>query len=304
MRLRNSEIQLNAKQTLIMKPFIFLLFLTCPFLSFSQNGIYLPSGKKLPYNNISINGVKDSLGIKEVETVLTPYGEVFYKKLTDKPVFLIFSKKEDLTKIPLMLKHYNYNKYLYSYSYYFDLKKMMEEGKLSKSYLLDALGKPSLSTTTEEGRDLWIFRKHNARILFENDLATEVDVINYRAFDLHQLAIFDFAVNGESYSMGFDITLLNLSKKTIKYIYITVTATNPVDDKVGTKTVRAIGPIKPNDTGHYNFENTFYSSTAEYLSLDNIKVQYMGGAIKMFNKTQITSIRSTDWEEVGNRPIE
>lgn len=104
MRLRNSEIQLNAKQTLIMKTFIFLLFSTCPFLSFSQNGIYLPSGKKLPYKNISINGVKDSLGIKELETVLTPYGEVFYKKLTDKPMFLIFSKKVDLTKIRLMLK--------------------------------------------------------------------------------------------------------------------------------------------------------------------------------------------------------
>ncbi|WP_316848906.1 hypothetical protein [Pedobacter agri] len=287
-----------------MKKLSFILLLLLPIFGFSQNSIYLPSGKKLPYKNISINGIRDSLGLKAVEGVSNTYGEVYYKKLTNTPVFLFFTKKDDLTKLPIMLKAYNYNKYIYSYSYYFDLKSMMEDGTLTKSYLLDAFGKPSLSSTTEEGREFWIFKKNNARIDFEDDRAIKIDVINYRAYDLHQLAIIDFEVTGASYSMGFDIAFLNLSKKTIKYIYLTVTATNPVDDRIGTKTVRAIGPIKPNDSGSYSFENTFYSSSAEYLSMDQIKIQYMDGTIKLLNKAQITSIRSMDWEEIGNRPLE
>lgn len=287
-----------------MKKFLLVLLALYPGLSFSQHGIYLPTGKKLPFKNISINGIRDSLKLKEVEGVSNPYGEVYYKKLTDTPVFLFFTKEDDLSKIPLMLKHYNYNKYIHSYSYYFDLKSMMEDGTLTKAYLLDAFGKPSIESKTEDDKEFWVFKNRNARIEFENGLASKIDVINYRAYDLYQLAVTDFGVTGESYSMGFDITFLNLSRKTIKYIFITVTATNPVDDKVGTKIVRGIGPIKPNDTGSYNFQNTFYSSTAEYLSLDNIKIQYMDGTIKLLNKSQIKSIRSTDWEEVGKRTIE
>ncbi|WP_316799715.1 hypothetical protein [Pedobacter frigidisoli] len=287
-----------------MKTISFLTLVILPFCCFSQNAIYLPSGRKLPYKNISINGIRDSLDLNEVEGVSNPYGEVYYKKLTNTPVFLFFNKKDDLTKIPLMLKAYDYPKHIYSYSYYYDLKSMMEKGTLTKSYLLDAFGKPSLESHTDEGQEFWVFKKNNARIEFENDQATKIDVINYRAYDLHQLAIFDFSVTGKSYAMGFDITFLNLGKKTIKYIHITVTATNPVDDKIGTKTLRAIGPVKPNDSGSYSFENTFYSSTAEYLSLDSIKIQYMDGTIRLLSKSQIKSIRSTDWEEVGNRTLD
>ncbi len=286
-----------------MKQFIIAFLALIPTTAFCQHSAYLPSGKKLPYKHFSINSLRDSLKLGILEGTFTPYGEVYYKKLTNKPVFLFFSKKDDLSKIPIMLKHYNYNKYLYSYDYYYDLKSMIEDNTLTKSYLLDAFGQPSIEATSEDGIPYWIFKHHNLRVEFENDLPKKADVINYRAYDLHQLAIIDYSITGESYSIGFDISFLNMSKKTIKYLYMTVTATNPVDDKIGTKTVRAIGPIKPNDSGSYNFENTFLSSSAQYLSLDAIKVQYMDGSIKLLSKSQVTSIQSTDWEEVGNRTI-
>ena len=47
-------------------------------------------------SNISllcINGIEDSLKLKEVEGVSNQYGEVYYKKLTNTPVFLVLFKK-------------------------------------------------------------------------------------------------------------------------------------------------------------------------------------------------------------------
>ncbi|MOA26482.1 hypothetical protein D3C78_1472790 [compost metagenome] len=68
-----------------MKKILLVLLLLSPTLAFCQ-GIYLPNGKRLPYKNISINGIKDSLKLKEVEGVSNQYGEVYYKKLTNTPV--------------------------------------------------------------------------------------------------------------------------------------------------------------------------------------------------------------------------
>ena len=282
---------------------LFLLLLLVPTYGFSQFNIYLPNGKKLPYKNISINGLTDSLKLKKVEGVSNPYGEVFYKKLTNIPVFLLFSKKDDVTKIPAMLKFYNYNKYIYSYSYYFDLKSMMQDKSLTKEYLLEAFGKPSATIQEGEKKESWVFKNNNAKIEFDNDSIAKVDVINYKAYELHKLAITNFEITGEEYSLGFDISILNLNKKTIKYIFLTVTAVNPVDDKIGTKTVRAIGPVRQNQSSTYNFENIFYTSTGEYLILDQIKIQFMDGSVKQLNKGQIRSLTSNDWEEIGNRTL-
>lgn len=113
-----------------------------------------------------------------------------------------------------------------------------------------------------------------------------------------------YSVIGSDYAIGFDISINKLAKKTIKYIFITVTATNPVDDKVGTKTVKAVGPIKANDTGFYEFENIIYSKTAQYLTLDLIKVEFMDGTLKVIPKSEIQKIKLQDWEEIGNTTID
>ncbi|NQX38781.1 hypothetical protein SAMN05421820_101816 [Pedobacter steynii] len=250
--------------------------------------------------------MKDSLGISDVDVVSTSYGEVMYQRLTNKPVFLLLNKKEFVSKIPIMLKKYDYNDYIYSYSFYAELKRHLDSGQLTKAFLTETFGKVSREIEEEDGIKNLIFRKNNAKISFDGDSAVKVDVINYRAYDLHKTAILEYKVTGEDYSIGFDITISNLSdsEKTIKYVYITVTARNPVSDKIGTKTVRAIGPIKSGDYGDYSFENTFYSSTAKYLSLDAIKIQYMDGSIKLLNKAQTRAITTVDWEEEGNRTLD
>jgi|GEM_PF-3085989 len=291
-------------------PLLATLFGLFSILTLSTNvkaqwNAYYPDGKKINIKFTTINSLKDSLGLFDIEIVSTSYGEVFYKKFTNKPVFVFLNKKEYVPKIPVMLQKYDYGKYLNSYSYYADLKRLMESGKLTKSFLGDVFGYEGSEEEEEDGMKSLTYRKNNAVVYFKGDSAVKVNVINYRSIDLHKTALFDYKVTGENYSIGFDISVVNLTKsaKTIKYIYFTVTATNAVDDKIGTRTVRGIGPIKPGDIGSYNFEDTFYSKTAEYLSLDAIKIQYMDGTIKLLNKSQIQSIKYMDWEEEGNRTL-
>jgi len=280
-------------------PYILLIFITNLWAQFD---VYYPNGKKIEIKFETIGQLLDSLGIKESDSHSNDYGVAYYKRLTNKPIFILFLEKPNISKIKDIISAYDYKKYLYSYSYYYDLKDMIKEGSLTKDYLFDAFGKPD-EIQREAKKETLIFKNYNAKIIFENDVAKTADVINYKALDKNKFAIISYDVTGSDYTIGFDISLLNLSDKTIKYTFITVTATNPVNDKIGTKTVKAIGPIKSNETGSYEFEDTFYSNTAQYLGIDKIKIQYMDGTTRNISKSEIKNITIENWEEVGNRVV-
>lgn len=90
---------------------------------------------------------------------------------------------------------------------------------------------------------------------------------------------------------GVNVTfsLNNLSDKTIKYIVLTVTPYNAVDDSVrseignkSTTQIRATGPIeisKKGDVKSFNVENIWYNSTIKYCKIDSVKIEYMDGEI-------------------------
>jgi hypothetical protein len=102
---------------------------------------------------------------------------------------------------------------------------------------------------------------------------------------------------------GFKTTIVNPKEdKTIKYIWFTLVAFNPVDDVVGTKTIQAIGPVYPLKTADYSFEIVFKSSVIEYCKITNIKLQYMDGTTHIFNKSQVETIftRSMIFKEYLN----
>lgn len=79
---------------------------------------------------------------------------------------------------------------------------------------------------------------------------------------------------------GYSVIVLNLSSKTVKYIWFTIKGINPVGDLVATKTVKGVGPIKTNTEGEYNFDYVWLSDLVETTKLLSIKVQYMDGSIK------------------------
>jgi hypothetical protein len=90
---------------------------------------------------------------------------------------------------------------------------------------------------------------------------------------------------------GFKVSIFNCkNSKTIKYTWFTLTAYNPVDDIVGTKTLQAIGPVYPLKIAEYAFESVFLSKIVDYIKISGIKIQYMDGSVLVFNKSQIESI--------------
>jgi len=79
---------------------------------------------------------------------------------------------------------------------------------------------------------------------------------------------------------GYAFTPINTSKKTIKYIWVTIKGINPVNDVVGSKTVKCIGPLEPNNEAEYSFDYTWYTDTVETCKITSIKIQYMDNSIK------------------------
>ncbi len=285
------------------KIYLFLILSLLTVSGYGQFSAFYPDGKKITIKFNTIRELLDTLGIQEADSYSHKYGHVYFKRLSNKPIFILFLEKDYPEKIKEIISSYNlkYNRYLYSYPYYYDLKDMIKNHTLTQEYLLDIFKEPDIRAKNDEDKEYWIYNNYNVKITFDWNIANLADVINYNAFKRNQLAISSFNVTGSDYAIGFNISLTNFSSKTIKYVFITVTATNPVDDKVGTKIVKAVGPIKQTDIGSYEFDDIIYSRSAKYLSIDLIKIQYMDGAIKTIPKSEIQNIRLMDWEEVGNR---
>jgi hypothetical protein len=266
------------KKTLYFVPLIFLTLQSFAQIS-DDIAAYYPDGKRINFK----------------------LGQVYFKKLSNKPIFILFIDKKSPMKIKEILNSYDYSKYLNSYTYYWDLKDMIKRGVLTKDYLQDIFKDPDSKGKEDDGLEYWIYKNYNVKIIFDGNMSKSADVINYKAFQRNEMAVPIFEVTGSDYTIGCNISLTNFGKKIIKYVFITVTATNPVDDKVGTKTVKAVGPIKPSETGTYEFSDIIYSRTARYLTIDNIKIQYMDSSIKIISKNEAQSIKITDWEEIGKR---
>lgn len=97
------------------------------------------------------------------------------------------------------------------------------------------------------------------------------------------IAIKDWSFYDESdytSGTGYSISFRNLEKKTIKYVTLTLKALNPVNDLVGIKSVKCVGPIKQNETGKYDFNYVWHSDLVDTVILTGIKIQYMDGSFK------------------------
>jgi hypothetical protein len=116
---------------------------------------------------------------------------------------------------------------------------------------------------------------------------------NYYNLLKNGIGLSDFRVYDNDNSVGFSINFTNMHKlkKVIKYIYITITAINPVGDIVGIpKKFTCVGPIKYEETSSIKFENAFYSKIIETLEITNIKVEYMDKTTVIYNSKMIEKI--------------
>jgi len=98
---------------------------------------------------------------------------------------------------------------------------------------------------------------------------------------------------------GFIVRFINGADKPIKYATFKIIAFNPVNDPVGTKEVKCIGPIAPLDNKEYHFDYVFFSKVTDHYSIPTVKIQYMDNSIitipgenllKRFSKTEMDKL--------------
>jgi len=102
------------------------------------------------------------------------------------------------------------------------------------------------------------------------------------------IAIIDWNISDESEyteGTGFDIKIYNPTKKTIKYIWVSMVGKNPVGDPVVSRgksivMVKCIGPILPEEEDQWDFEYVWFSDLVTTAKITKIKVQYMDGTFK------------------------
>lgn len=124
-----------------------------------------------------------------------------------------------------------------------------------------------------------------------------------KAFDAparHGVSVLDFSVYDESEyteATGFKLRVFNPTKKTIKYIRVDLVGMNAVDDPVrdryagsAIKRVRGIGPIAPQSTGSYTFENLWFTDTVEWPKLVSLRVDYMDGSSKTIKNLKLVQV--------------
>ena len=75
-----------------------------------------------------------------------------------------------------------------------------------------------------------------------------------------------------------------------KYLWVTVTAYNRVNDVIGTKTVQLIGPIDPGDAATGSFDDVMYSKVFHSGKIVRVKIQFMDGAIKEYSGKALHTI--------------
>jgi hypothetical protein len=104
------------------------------------------------------------------------------------------------------------------------------------------------------------------------------------------LVILDWSFYDESeYTEGtsIKISVINPTKKNIKYLWFTFSGYNAVDDLIidtikgkSKVTVKGVGPISPSESGDYEYDYVWHTDLVQRVKIDQVKVQFMDGSFK------------------------
>lgn len=96
-----------------------------------------------------------------------------------------------------------------------------------------------------------------------------------------------YDVSEHTEGTGFEVSVLNTGKKTIKYITFNMVGLNAVDDPVRdrirggtTVSLRGVGPIEPSSTAGYSKDYMWTTDLVESHRLTSIRLEYMDGTSK------------------------
>lgn len=125
------------------------------------------------------------------------------------------------------------------------------------------------------------------QLLFENDKRKALNFID--GCKSKGLTILEWSYYDESeYTEGTSvkINIYNPTQKVIKYLWFTFIGFNPVGDKVVDMrrglniTMKGVGPIKPGESGTYEYSYVWFTDIVETARIASIKVQFMDGTFK------------------------
>lgn len=135
-----------------------------------------------------------------------------------------------------------------------------------------------------------------AKSLVYGAFKTKIDNVLPRCKSMNSKGLFitDFYVTEEYYSTGLKFSLINLSKKKIKYIVITTKGLNAVDDLIETKTVRCIGPIEPGENAEYEFEHVWWTDLVDSHDPVSMVITYMDGTTMTLKQKDIDACWDDD----------
>ncbi|WP_019991393.1 hypothetical protein [Rudanella lutea] len=95
-------------------------------------------------------------------------------------------------------------------------------------------------------------------------------------------------------NVNVSFKILNPVKKKLKYIWFTVVAYNAVGDRTGDRlrgtqpaTLKGVGPLEEWQEASWEFENVWYNETIDCVRITQIKVQYMDGSFRLFDKPNL-----------------
>ena len=128
-----------------------------------------------------------------------------------------------------------------------------------------------------------------------------LDATGKRGVALLKASIFDVSQYTEG--TGFEATVYNSTKKTIKYVTFTVVGRNAVGDPVragfrgnAASMLRGIGPIAPGETASYSKDYMWMTDVVESFRISSIKLEYTDGSSKVVSDVKSIRISERDYD--------
>lgn len=101
---------------------------------------------------------------------------------------------------------------------------------------------------------------------------------------------------------GFEVSVLNPTDKTIKYLTFNVIGYNAVNDAVRDRinggpiiSVKGIGPIDPDESGSYNWKYMWHTDAVQTFKMPSITIQYMDGSTKLLKQVSAATLSKLEY---------
>lgn len=109
----------------------------------------------------------------------------------------------------------------------------------------------------------------------------------------------------EGTSVKFKI--YNPTKKTIKYVTLTLVGLNPVKDPVKNLrgqtnvSMRGVGPIEAGKFGAWEFDHVWHTNLVEYSRPVSMKIEYMDGTTRQISDVHSVTLAPRHWNTLSSR---